>query len=58
MGKMVFHFRIISFIPLQVQSNLDKSSSDNRESKKISEEIFRSIKQRNDENSTKFAVNF
>jgi hypothetical protein len=42
---------------MQVQSNLDKSSSDTRESKKISGEIFRSIKQRNDdENSSKFAV--
>jgi hypothetical protein len=56
MGKMVFHFRIIFFIPLQVQSNLDKSSSDNRSLKKNSREIFRSIKLRNDEISTKFAV--
>jgi hypothetical protein len=47
MGKMLFHFKIISFMPLQVQSNLDKSSSDSRELKNISEEIFRSIIDRN-----------
>jgi hypothetical protein len=35
-------------MPLQVQSNLDKSSSDSRELKNISsEEIFRSIIDRN-----------
>jgi hypothetical protein len=43
MGKSLFHLRIISFIPLQVQSNLDKSSSDRKASKKNSEEILRSM---------------
>jgi hypothetical protein len=39
-GKMFFHFRIISLITLQVQSNFIRSLSDNRELKKNSEEIF------------------
>jgi hypothetical protein len=47
MGKTFFHFSIISFMLLQLQSNLDKSASDNRELKKISGEIFRCTMGRN-----------
>jgi hypothetical protein len=55
-GENGFPFQNHFFIPLQVQSNLDKSLSDNRELKKISGEIFRCTRRRNDENSSKFAI--
>jgi hypothetical protein len=55
MGKTFFHPRIISFIPLQVQSNTDKSFSHSRELKKISDEILRSVSKINREDSTSFA---
>jgi hypothetical protein len=34
-------------MPLQVQSNLDKSSSDRKELKKISEQILRCVREKN-----------
>jgi hypothetical protein len=51
MGISDFHLIIISFTPLQVQSNLlDISPSDNRQLKNSSGEIFRHTRERKHEN--------